>query len=120
MKTLRILVSVILLTMISSEFAVTFGNNSITQELKTEKFKVWGKCESCKARIENAAKAQGAASASWDQESMMLTVTFNPQKTNSDEIQKKIASVGHDTEKYKAPADVYDKLPSCCKYDRPQ
>jgi hypothetical protein len=120
MKTMKILLSVILLTVVCSGTSAINCSYSNSQELKTEKFKVWGKCEMCKARIEEAAKAGGAATASWDQKSMILTVTFNPQKTNVDELQKKIASVGHDTEKYKAPEDVYAKLPSCCKYDRAQ
>ena len=35
-----------------------------------------------------------------------------------DALEKKLASVGHDTEKYKAENKVYDGLPGCCKYDR--
>lgn len=41
---------------------------------------------------------------------------FDVPKTNSDAIQKAIAKVGHDTEKFKAPDDVYKKLPECCLY----
>jgi copper chaperone CopZ len=85
---------------------------------KTESFKVWGKCDMCKARIETAVKDAGATNASWDVKTQLLTVTYDPAKTNTDELSKKLASVGHDTEKYKAPDDVYAKLPSCCHYDR--
>jgi hypothetical protein len=35
-----------------------------------------------------------------------------------DALDKKLALVGHDTEKYKAEDKVYDGLPGCCKYDR--
>jgi outer membrane receptor for ferrienterochelin and colicins len=48
----------------------------------------------------------------------MLTVTYDPSKTSRDKLSKKLASVGHDTEKYRAPDDVYDKLPACCHYER--
>jgi len=48
----------------------------------------------------------------------MLTVSFDPAKTTVDALGKKLALVGHDTEKYKAPDDVYAKLPGCCHYDR--
>jgi len=48
----------------------------------------------------------------------MLTVSFDPSKTSVDALEKKLASVGHDTEKYKAENKVYDGLPGCCKYDR--
>ncbi|MGC8824758.1 MAG: heavy-metal-associated domain-containing protein [Bacteroidales bacterium] len=86
--------------------------------LKTETIKVWGNCESCKKRIENAAKTEGVAKAVWDIKTKMLTLTYNPAKTSSDKVQKQIAAVGHDTEKYKADDKTYNSLPSCCKYER--
>ena len=85
---------------------------------KTETFKVWGACGMCKTRIENAVKSEGATSANWDLKTKMLTVTFDPKKTGIDAFGKKLASVGHDTEKYKAPDEVYAKLPGCCHYER--
>jgi periplasmic mercuric ion binding protein len=89
-----------------------------TTQQKTETFKVWGKCDMCKARIEKTVKTEGATNSNWDTKTEMLTVTFDPAKTNVDALGKKLASVGHDTEKYKAPDDVYTKLPGCCHYDR--
>ena len=85
---------------------------------KTETFKVWGKCDMCKERIETAVKSEGAKSASWDSKSQILTVTFDPAKTSLDAFGKKLASVGHDTEKFRASDEVYSKLPGCCHYDR--
>ena len=29
-----------------------------------------------------------------------------------------VAKVGHDTDMHKATDEAYNKLPSCCKYDR--
>jgi len=84
----------------------------------TESFKVSGNCGMCKTRIEKTVKAEGATSASWDSKTQTLTVTFDPSKTNKEALSKKIASVGHDTEKYKSPDDVYASLPGCCHYER--
>jgi len=79
--------------------------------------KVSGNCEQCKDRIETAAKSvSGVSSAEWSSETKMLHAQFDGAKTNSDAIQKAIAQVGHDTEKYRAPDDVYNKLPECCLY----
>ena len=117
MKTIIILLSVILLTTLTAGLSAQ-SKNTQAQGLKTETFKVWGKCESCKARIETAAKAEGAETAAWDMKTLLLTVSYDPQKTSVDAMQKKVASVGHDTEKYKAPDEVYASLPSCCHYDR--
>jgi Cu(I)/Ag(I) efflux system membrane fusion protein len=79
--------------------------------------KVSGNCEMCKERIETAAKSVAeVAAADWSTETKLLHVSFDGGKTNIDAIQKAIAKVGHDTEKYKAPDDVYNALPECCMY----
>jgi len=85
---------------------------------KTETFKVSGECGMCKSRIEKIAREEGATSASWDLKTKMITVSFDPTKTSVDALSKKIASVGHDTEKYKADDKVYEALPDCCHYER--
>ncbi|MGE4586750.1 MAG: efflux RND transporter periplasmic adaptor subunit [Mangrovibacterium sp.] len=82
-------------------------------------FKVYGNCEMCKERIEKAAKSiTGVESASWDSKSQILHLNIDNSKTNSDEIQKAVAAVGHDTNMHEAKDEVYNKLPDCCKYDR--
>ncbi len=86
--------------------------------VKTESFKVYGNCSLCKERIEKAVKEEGAITASWDTDTKILAVTYDPSKTSRDGLSKKLASVGHDTEKYKAPDEVYNKLPACCHYER--
>lgn len=85
---------------------------------KENEFYVKGNCESCKARIEKAAKDAEADSAEWDAERQIVTLNFDPNKTSSDKILKKIAEVGHDNEKYKSSDNTYKNLPSCCLYDR--
>jgi len=86
---------------------------------KKEKFKVAGNCGMCETRIEKAANAvEGVTSAEWDKETKMIVVSFNPDETGKDEIQKAIAKVGHDTPDHKASDDVYASLPGCCKYER--
>ncbi|AZA61626.1 TonB-dependent receptor domain-containing protein [Chryseobacterium indoltheticum] len=81
-------------------------------------FFVKGNCESCKARIEKAAKSAGANSAEWSAEKQTVILNFDSSKTSADQILKKIAEVGHDNEKYKTTDDVYKQLPGCCLYDR--
>jgi copper chaperone CopZ len=95
------------------------GASSVFAQTKTEKFEVKGNCGICKARIEKAAKSvDGVISANWEQETKMLTVKFDTQKTDVHKIQMAIAKVGHDTPMHKAPDDVYNSLPGCCHYDR--
>ncbi|RMZ60963.1 TonB-dependent receptor [Chryseobacterium nematophagum] len=85
---------------------------------KENEFYVKGNCESCKARIEKAAKDAGADNAEWNAEKQMVTLNFDPKRTSADTILKKIADVGHDNEKYKSNDNTYKNLPSCCLYDR--
>lgn len=81
--------------------------------------KVGGECGMCKDRIETAAKSvSGVESATWEIDSKMLHLNFDSTITSSDEIQKAIAKAGHDTEKFKAPDEVYKELPECCLYER--
>ena len=75
-----------------------------------------GNCESCKARIEKAAKVAGVTKADWSDKTKILTLVYDPAKVTSDDVQKKLAAVGHDTPKYKATTAVYNALPACCKY----
>lgn len=78
---------------------------------------VQGLCETCKERIETAAKSvKGVSSAMWDIEKKELHLNFDPHQTNLDTISKAIAKAGHDTDKDKADQATYDALPDCCKY----
>lgn len=81
-------------------------------------FFVKGNCESCKARIEKAAKDAGANSAEWNAEKQTVQLQFDESTTSADKILMKIAEVGHDNEKYNTTESVYKKLPPCCLYDR--
>ncbi len=98
---------------------MAFGISAFAQDVKTEKFRVSGNCEMCKARIEKAAgSVDGVKSADWNIESKMFEVTFDPGKADLQKIHMAIADAGHDTEMFKASQEAYDKLPLCCKYDR--
>lgn len=110
MKTIKI----ILLALLALVISPTVYSQSTTT--KTESIKVSGNCNMCKARIEKAAKIDGVSKAEWNKETKMLAVTYDPAKTSTDAIGKKVVASGHDTEKVKATDAVYDKLPGCCKY----
>ena len=91
---------------------------SVSAKDRTDTVKVLGNCESCKARIEKAAKASGATKADWSDETQILSITYDDANTTLLSIEKGIAAVGHDTGDVKATATAYDKLHSCCQYDR--
>lgn len=116
MKTMKSLTFVVLAVLFS--IGVSAQNHDQHNATKTESFMVMGNCGMCKTRIEKAAKIEGVTKAEWDADKQQLTVTYNQTMVKTDDILKKVAAVGHDSEKFKAEDKVYDKLPGCCKYKR--
>ncbi len=98
-------------------FFIFLFNTAFSQTLQ-EHYTVNGACETCKNRIETAAKKAGASQAIWDISTHQLTVDYDKSQTSAEAILKKIAEAGHDNERYKADDSVYEKLPACCHYDR--
>lgn len=86
------------------------------QALATASFPVSGVCGMCKIRIEDALDVKGVNSASWDRKTQMLTVVYRPAKIGEQALHQRVADVGHDTPRAKAPDAVYQALPACCKY----
>ncbi|MFT6638763.1 MAG: copper chaperone CopZ [Flavobacterium sp.] len=93
------------------------GNDTKILE-KVETVKVSGNCGMCKKTIEKAGSIEKIAKVEWDKDTNMATLTYDNTKTNKDEILKRIASAGYDSELYKAKDEDYDNLPGCCQYDR--
>ena len=95
----------------------TTGNAQI-KNAKTESVKIYGNCGMCETKIEKAGNIKKIANVDWNQETQMATLTYDAKKTNQDEILKRIALVGYDSDKFLAPDDVYNNLHGCCQYDR--
>jgi copper chaperone CopZ len=100
-------------------FAVSSFSLVSAQKVKTITFKVTGNCSMCKKTIESSLKGKpGISSATWDKDTKMMKVTYDPGKTTEEVIHQKIADAGYDTEKKKASEKAYKSLPGCCQYDR--
>jgi periplasmic mercuric ion binding protein len=98
---------------------VSQGGHSSVAKLADEKFKVNGNCSMCEERIEAAAlSVAGVVSAGWDNKTKIIEISLDESKTNVHEVHKAIAKAGHDTDMHKADDADYDKLHTCCKYDR--
>ena len=92
--------------------------NAQIKNAKTENVKVSGNCEMCQTKIEKAGNLKRTAKVDWNADTKMATLTYDAKKTNQDEILKRIALAGYDSDTFLAPDAVYSKLPGCCKYDR--
>lgn len=92
--------------------------NAQIKNAKTESVKIYGNCGMCESTIEKAGNIKKVAQVDWNKETKMATLTYDPSKTNQDEILKRIALAGYDSDQFLAPDNVYAKLPECCQYVR--
>lgn len=84
-------------------------------EIKEVEISVLGVCDMCKDRIEKAVDIDEVKYSKWDKRDKVLFVAYESSVT-ADSLQRRIAMVGHDTEKFKASPEAYNKLPKCCWY----
>ncbi len=107
----KLLAAIILLYSISS-------CNAQIKNAKTVSAKIYGNCEMCEKTIETGGNVNKVVNVDWNKDSKMAIITYDSTKTNQDEILKRIALVGYDSDKFLAPDDVYNKLADCCRYER--
>jgi copper chaperone CopZ len=105
------------LKVIATAIVMFAGLSGAYAKTVSETVKVSGNCGMCAKKIEGAAKKAGAEKATWDKKAKVLSITYDDAKTNNDAIQKKVASVGYDTEKYAGDMKAYKSLEECCQYD---
>lgn len=73
-------------------------------------------CPSCGKGLKTGLlKIKGVKMFELDDKKMTLTVFYNPQKTNLDEIRLAISRMGYDADAVKADASAYENLDGCCK-----
>lgn len=104
-------------------FVMIVGLSAQAQEKKSKNanhdITVNGNCGQCKKRIEKAAySVPGVKSAAWHQDHQDVHLIIDETKCNVDDVHAAIAKAGHDTNKVKAKDEDYEKLHSCCKYER--
>lgn len=97
--------------------SITIGNAQI-KNAKTETVKIYGNCGMCETTIEEAGNLKKVAQVDWDKDTKIATLTYDSAKTNQDEILKRIALAGYDSEKFLAPDAAYNSLAGCCQYER--
>jgi mercuric ion binding protein len=115
MKKITVLFEVIMMTIMLGA-----GNRVFAQEQKKSaeevKIQTSAVCGMCKDRIEHDLSFEkGVKSVSLDSDTKIVTVGYNPSKTNPDKIRLAISKIGYDADNVKADPVAYDKLPGCCK-----
>lgn len=99
-------------------FCSLLVTTAFAQKAESGTFRVLGNCGMCETKIEKAAKEAGATYAEWNKDTKIITVKYNSSASNLAKIQQSIADAGYDNAGAKAKDEVYNKLHSCCKYER--
>ena len=103
---------------VASLMLTTSAFNAQAKNQKTIKVKIYGNCGMCESTIEKAGNLKNQANVDWDKESKMAIISFDSLKTSAEEILKRVALAGYDSDTFLAPDDTYSSLPSCCQYER--
>jgi periplasmic mercuric ion binding protein len=112
MKTKNLLTVTLMITVLLMLSACGFSQKN-TKEIKIQTSAV---CAMCKDRIEGAfAYETGVKKTDLDLQTKILTVVYNPAKTDENKIRKIINDLGYDADDTKADPTAYSKLPACCK-----
>lgn len=104
--------------MIAFTMLLTVAFSAQTKYDKTEIVKIYGNCGMCESTIEEAGTMKNQATVAWDKDTKMATISYNSLKTTKEEILKRIALAGYDSDTFLAPNDTYSSLPGCCQYER--
>jgi copper chaperone CopZ len=108
-----------LMMMLSVASTIITGCDAQINNVKTENVKIYGNCSMCKKIIEKAGSIKDVAEVYWDKETKTAAISYDPSKTNPDNILQRIAEAGYDSDSFTAPDEVYSRLHGCCQYSRP-
>ena len=111
MKTIKSFFILALAVLSMSSFKMFGGKETV--QIKTSAI-----CGECKERIETALYNQkGIKSAELDVKTQIVTVVYNPEKTDADKIKTVITKTGYSADELPADQDAFNKLPHCCQVD---
>ncbi|WP_337041231.1 heavy-metal-associated domain-containing protein [Emticicia sp. 17c] len=92
---------------------LAFANPPGSAEVKIKTSAI---CGMCKKRIErDLGLTKGIVNSNLNLDDKVVTVTYNPKKTNPEKIKKAISKIGYDADEVVADQKSHDALPSCCQ-----
>lgn len=94
--------------------------NAQIKNIKTESVKIYGNCSMCETTINKSGSQKNTSEVYWNKQSKLATITYDSTKTTSDKILKRIANSGYDSDRFRAPDNIYNSLHGCCQYKRPK
>ena len=108
--------SIVLLVAMCISLSLTACNAQI-KNAKTTSIKIYGNCEMCESKIEKVGNVKKVAKVDWNKDTKMASITYDSTKTNQDEILKRIALAGYDSDQFLAPDNIPGTVPEKMVYD---
>ncbi len=110
---------IILITLMSIMAALII-NPAIAQQKKKNyeevQIQTTAVCGMCEERIEgNIAYEKGVKKVELDDDTKIVTIGFDPRKTDADKLRTAISKLGYDADQVPADQEAHDKLPACCQ-----
>ena len=104
-------------SILSLAFFLSYQANATgSGKVEEIKIKTSAKCGMCKEKIEETlAFEKGVKSAILDVETKIVTVKYDPAKTDPLKIKTAISKAGYDADEVKKDPKAYEKLPKCYK-----
>ncbi len=100
--------------------SLLFTTNIFAQNAEV-KIKTSAICEKCKSTIErDLLFEKGIKKVTLDLDTKVVTVVYNPKKTDEEKIRIAITKIGYDADSIPADSAAYLKLPDCCRKDTPE
>lgn len=91
---------------------------SVFSQTDTVRIKTSAVCKTCKKTIEESLSFEkGIKKSSLDVETKVITVIYNPSKTNAEKIRKAISNTGYDADSIPKNPKAFKHLPDCCKLE---
>lgn len=90
--------------------------NPVFSQKDTVKIHTSAVCDMCKKTLENDLSFEkGVSKSTLNLDENILTVIYNPKKTDADKIRLAITKSGYDADSLKADPKAFKRLPDCCK-----
>ena len=113
MKNMIVCFTIAMMTVFITDSANAQEKKKNFEEVRIQTSAVCGMCEE---RIEtNIAYEKGVKSVELSDETKIVTIGFDPRKTDTGKLRTAISKVGYDADDVAADPEAYAKLPGCCK-----
>ena len=97
-------------------FIFLFLIKPVFSQTDTVRIQTTAICEMCKKTLEkDLSFEKGVSKSILNLDDKILTVIYNPKKTDADKIRLAITKSGYDADSLKADLKAFNRLPDCCK-----